>query len=387
MSYPLRAGGREVAGAVDRRGAHRRGRDRRPALGRGARLRDRAEPGRRAGAAGQRPAAADVGGLAGPAGGGHRRRGAGRRSGSPTCAARCGCWSRPSPYALGTSDAPMLVTIGNGLPFTVQVRLEISSTSGLRVAPIEMQQVPPLGRRQARVSAQVTRSGQFTVQAAVRSPDGRAARPAEPAAGAVHRLRHDHGVADGERGRPAGGAGGPPGAAPGARRAAPAHRADPGGPADPGGRRDPGAGRRRTGRCRRPPPAPPAPAPRPGPPPDRCPGRHRRTADPCPEAAAASPHRVDRPASAGDPIPTAAGSAPRSRRTPTEPVRPTAPGSPAEPATPAPPTARRHPPASRPDPSPGGGPRSTTADPVTEEPPAAGGRRAGASRRSAGPAA
>jgi hypothetical protein len=78
----------------------------------------------------------------------------------------------PSPYALGTSDAPILVTIGNGLPFTVQVRLEISSTSGLRVAPIEPQQVPPLGRRQTRVSAEVTRSGQFTVRAAVRSPGG-----------------------------------------------------------------------------------------------------------------------------------------------------------------------------------------------------------------------
>ena len=56
----------------------------------------------------------------------------------------------PSPYALGTSDAPLLVTIGNGLPFTVPVRLEISSTSGLKVAPIDVQQVPPLGRRQAR---------------------------------------------------------------------------------------------------------------------------------------------------------------------------------------------------------------------------------------------
>jgi hypothetical protein len=78
----------------------------------------------------------------------------------------------PSPYALGTADAPLLVTIGNGLPFTVRVRLEISSTSGLRVAPIEMQQVPPLGRRQVQVSAQVTRSGQFTVQALVRAPDG-----------------------------------------------------------------------------------------------------------------------------------------------------------------------------------------------------------------------
>jgi Family of unknown function (DUF6049) len=83
----------------------------------------------------------------------------------------------PSPYALGTSDAPLLVTIGNGLPFTVRVRLEISSTSGLRVAPIEMQQVPPLGRRQTRVSAEVTRAGQFTVQATVRSPNGRLLGP------------------------------------------------------------------------------------------------------------------------------------------------------------------------------------------------------------------
>lgn len=78
----------------------------------------------------------------------------------------------PSPYALGTANAPLLMTIGNGLPFTVRVRLEIASTSGLRVAPIEMQQVPPLGRRQMQVSAQVTRSGQFTVLAAVRSPAG-----------------------------------------------------------------------------------------------------------------------------------------------------------------------------------------------------------------------
>jgi hypothetical protein len=83
----------------------------------------------------------------------------------------------PSPYSLGTSDAPILVTIGNGLPFTVRVRLEIASTSGLRVAPIDMQEVPPLGRRQARVSAQVTRSGQFTVQASVRSPDGQLLGP------------------------------------------------------------------------------------------------------------------------------------------------------------------------------------------------------------------
>ena len=35
-----------------------------------------------------------------------------------------------------------------------------------------MQQIPPLGRRQVSVNAQVTRAGQFTVDAAVRTPSG-----------------------------------------------------------------------------------------------------------------------------------------------------------------------------------------------------------------------
>jgi hypothetical protein len=78
----------------------------------------------------------------------------------------------PSPYSLGTSNAPILITIANGLPVTVEVRVEILPSSGLRVAPIEPQRIPPLGRRQVRVSAEVTRSGQFTVQAAARTPDG-----------------------------------------------------------------------------------------------------------------------------------------------------------------------------------------------------------------------
>jgi uncharacterized protein DUF6049 len=78
----------------------------------------------------------------------------------------------PGPYSLGTSDAPILITLANGLPLTMEVRVEILPSSGLRVAPIEPQQVPPLGRRQVRVSAEVTRSGQFSVQAAVRTPNG-----------------------------------------------------------------------------------------------------------------------------------------------------------------------------------------------------------------------
>jgi hypothetical protein len=78
----------------------------------------------------------------------------------------------PNPYSLGTSDAPLPLTIGNALPVTVRVRIEIAGTSGLRVAPIDVQQIPPLGRRQVSVNAQVTRAGQFTVEARVRTPAG-----------------------------------------------------------------------------------------------------------------------------------------------------------------------------------------------------------------------
>ena len=85
--------------------------------------------------------------------------------------------SPPSPYSLGTTDAPLLLTIANGLPVTMEVRLSISSTTGLRVAPIPPQRIPPLGRRQVQVSAEVVRSGQFSVEATVHSPAGRALGP------------------------------------------------------------------------------------------------------------------------------------------------------------------------------------------------------------------
>jgi hypothetical protein len=78
----------------------------------------------------------------------------------------------PGPFSLGTRDAPVPLTVANGLPITMTVRVELTSTAGLRVAPIPVQRVPPLGRVQVRVSAEVLRSGQFTVEAAVRTPDG-----------------------------------------------------------------------------------------------------------------------------------------------------------------------------------------------------------------------
>jgi len=83
----------------------------------------------------------------------------------------------PSPYSLGTADAPLLLTVENGLPVTMRVHIALSSTSGLQVAPIPAQEIPPLGRRQVQVSAEVIRSGQFVVQAVVRTPDGGALGP------------------------------------------------------------------------------------------------------------------------------------------------------------------------------------------------------------------
>jgi Family of unknown function (DUF6049) len=78
----------------------------------------------------------------------------------------------PGPFSLGTRDAPVPLTVANGLPITMTVRVELTSTAGLRVAPIPVQRVPPLGRVQVRVNTEVQRAGQFTVEAAVRTPDG-----------------------------------------------------------------------------------------------------------------------------------------------------------------------------------------------------------------------
>jgi len=78
----------------------------------------------------------------------------------------------PGPYSLGTSDAPLLLTVSNGLPVALDVRVVIASTAGLQVSPIPDQRVPPLGRIQVRVSAQVVRAGQFAVDAIVQTPKG-----------------------------------------------------------------------------------------------------------------------------------------------------------------------------------------------------------------------
>ncbi len=78
----------------------------------------------------------------------------------------------PGPYALASEQAPLALTVANGLPVAMNVRVELTGTAGLRTAPIPLQRVPALGRLQLRVDTDVTRSGQFTVYATVSTPSG-----------------------------------------------------------------------------------------------------------------------------------------------------------------------------------------------------------------------
>ena len=133
----------------------------------------------------------------------------------------------------------------------------------------------------------------------------RAARPTEPAAGALHRLRHHHRVADGERGRPARGAGRAPGGAPdprGDRRRAPIPGRVPAAPRSRADGADPGRG------GSSPPDAvpagtPPASPTRPGAGPDPC-----RT-----RTAARTGRRQPRPTTSHRPAATRCPSRPRTR--------------------------------------------------------------------------
>jgi hypothetical protein len=78
----------------------------------------------------------------------------------------------PSPYALGDKEAPLPVTLANGLPVAMNVRLALSATPGLRTEATPDQRIPPNGRLQLRVNASLSRSGQFSVEARLTTLSG-----------------------------------------------------------------------------------------------------------------------------------------------------------------------------------------------------------------------
>jgi hypothetical protein len=75
----------------------------------------------------------------------------------------------PTPYALGSKDAPLPITLANGLPVAMRVKVVLSYTPGLKISAITpdpvARPIPPLGRLQLRADTSLTRSGQFSVEA------------------------------------------------------------------------------------------------------------------------------------------------------------------------------------------------------------------------------
>ncbi|MBO0877515.1 MAG: hypothetical protein J2P19_29400, partial [Pseudonocardia sp.] len=78
----------------------------------------------------------------------------------------------PSPYSLGGEEAPLPITLANGLPVEMRVRVALSDTPGLRTEKIGEVRIPPMGRSTLRVNAQLTRSGQFSVEAWLTTASG-----------------------------------------------------------------------------------------------------------------------------------------------------------------------------------------------------------------------
>lgn len=77
-------------------------------------------------------------------------------------------------YSLASSDAPLVLTVRNDLPFPVRVRLQLRTRGnvGLSVGDIGIQQLAPRSRTTLQVPAQLRQSGRFVVSAALTTPDG-----------------------------------------------------------------------------------------------------------------------------------------------------------------------------------------------------------------------
>ena len=225
---PRAAGGGPAAGRQPRHpadrprvGARDACRRARPALGRRAR-----DGGRRLGrrdvhAAAAGRAAARVGDLARPAG---SRAGGGHGGGRPDRgAARVGPGAAAAQPVLVGDDRRAAAPDGGerapgddgGAPEHLQHDRPAGRTDPAAADPAAGQ-TAGAGQRGGRAVGAVLRRGDGA------QPGGPGARSAEPPAGALHRLRHDHGVVDGIRGGAARRAGGVPGGAPDPRRTEPA---------------------------------------------------------------------------------------------------------------------------------------------------------------------
>jgi hypothetical protein len=77
-------------------------------------------------------------------------------------------------YSLGSSNAPLVLTVRNDLPIAVHVRLEVETrgTRGLSIADIGTKTLAPGQRTTLQVPTQVRQSGGFAVTAQLTTPSG-----------------------------------------------------------------------------------------------------------------------------------------------------------------------------------------------------------------------
>src|SRR5206468_417307 len=77
-------------------------------------------------------------------------------------------------YSLASSDAPLVLTVRNDLPFTVRVLLQLRTRGnvGLSIDDIGPQELAPGERTTLQVPTHVRQSGRFAVTAALTTPSG-----------------------------------------------------------------------------------------------------------------------------------------------------------------------------------------------------------------------
>jgi hypothetical protein len=77
-------------------------------------------------------------------------------------------------YSLASSDAPLVLTVRNELPFAVEVLLQVQvrGNRGLSVGDIGPQTLAPGERTTLQVPTHVQQSGGFAVSAILTTPDG-----------------------------------------------------------------------------------------------------------------------------------------------------------------------------------------------------------------------
>ena len=78
-------------------------------------------------------------------------------------------------YSLGSSDAPLVLTVRNDLPMTVEVRLDVRTrgSRGLIIGDIGVQTLAPGQRSTLQVPTEVRQAGGFAVRAQLTTPGGR----------------------------------------------------------------------------------------------------------------------------------------------------------------------------------------------------------------------